>query len=203
MKLKSLLLALFTAGFAVSIAVAASPAAVEKGKPTVSVAATGTDTTGATTTSESKKGKGHAKKAAVACKPAAKILLKGEFVAAAANGFAMTVSGGNKPAKAWKGKQATVLVDDKSKFKGKKRSLAELAAGDRLNVQGYACKADVAAGTVLARMVMSKGPKGADDDEAGTTTGATTTTATTTGTTTAVTTTTAATTTTAVTTTTP
>ena len=191
MKLKALLLALFTAGFAVSIAVAASPAAVEKGKPTVSTSTDGTST--ATTTSASK-GKGHAKKAE-RCKPAKKIVLTGEFVAAGAGGFAMKVTGGNKPAKAWKGKQATVLVDDKTRFNGKKRKLADLAAGDRLNVQGYACKADVAAGSVLARKVTSKAPKRADDDDeettTGTTTGTTTTATTTTDTTTTTTTTTA------------
>lgn len=179
MKLKALLLALFTAGFAVSIAVAASPAAVAKGKPSVSVASTGTDTTGTTTTSESRKGKGHAKHA-VACKPAKKILVKGEFDAAAANGFSMKVTGGNEAAKALKGLQATVLVDDHTRFKGKKRSLAALAKGDRVAVQGYACKVDATTGAILARMVMTKGPKGADDDEAATTTTAATTTAVTT-----------------------
>lgn len=186
MKLKALLLTLFAAGFAVSIAVAATPTAVEKGKPTVSVATTGTDTTGTATTSESRKE--HAKQAA-ACKPAKKILVKGEFDAAAANGFSMKVTGGNHAAKALKGLQATVLVDDHTRFKGKKRSLAALAKGDRVAVQGYACKVDATTGAILARMVMTKGPKGADDDddEAGTTTGATTTTA---ATTTAVTTTT-------------
>lgn len=189
MKLKALLLALFTAGFAVSIAVAATPAAVEKGKPTVSVATTGTDTTGTTTTSESRKGKGHAKPA-VACKPAKKILVSGEFDVADATGFSMKVTGGNKAAKALKGLQATVLVDDKTKFKGKKRSFGALATGDRVAVQGYACKVNVTSGAILARMVMSKGPKGADDDGAGTTTTTTTTATTTAATTTAVTTTT-------------
>ena len=53
-----------------------------------------------------------------------------------------------------------MLVDDKTKFNGKKK-LADLVAGDRLNVQGYACKADVAAGSLLARKVNEeiKGPK--------------------------------------------
>lgn len=184
MKLKALLLALFTAGFAVSIAVAASPAAVADEAQPVVAATTGDGTTAGTTTSESKQGKGHAKKAD-RCKPAKKIVVTGEFVAAGAGGFAMTVTGGNKAAKAWKGKQATVLVDDKTKFNGKKRKLVDLAAGDRVNVQGYACKADVAAGSLLARKVTSKAPKGAkdkDDDESTTTatTTATTTTAVTT-----------------------
>jgi hypothetical protein len=167
MKLKALLLALFTAGFAVSIAVAASPATLEQGKPAVPTATDGT-TTSAT------KGKGHVKKAA-ACKPAKKIVATGEFVAAGGGGFAMKVTGGNKAAKAWKDKQATVLVDDKTRFNGQKRKLADLAAGDRLNVQGYSCKADVAAGSLLARKVTSKAPKVADEeaDEESTTTATT------------------------------
>ena len=176
MKLKALLLALFTAGFAVSIAVAASPATLEQGKPTVSTVTDGT------TTSEAKTGKGHAKKAA-ACKPAKKIVATGEFVAAGGGGFAMKVTGGNKAAKAWKDKQATVLVDDKTRFNGKKRKLADLAAGDRLNVQGYSCKADAVAGSLLARKVTSKAPKVAEEET--TTTAATETVTTDTVTTTA------------------
>ena len=163
MKLKALLLALFTAGFAVSVAVAASPATVDKGKPTTS-----TSTDGSTTSASHGKGKGHAKVAA--CKPARKIVVTGEFVAAGAvsgstAGFAMKVTGGNRAAKAWKDKQATVLVDDKTKFNGKKK-LVDLVAGDRLNVQGYACKADVAAGSLLARKVRSKSPKVAEEEAA-------------------------------------
>ena len=178
MKLKALLLALFTAGFAVSIAVAASPAAVADEAQPVVAATTGDGTTAGTTTSESKKGKGHAKKAEK-CKPAKKVVATGEFVAAGGGGFAMKVTGGNKAAKAWKDKQATVLVDDKTKFNGKKRKLADLTAGDRVNVQGYACKADVAAGSLLARKVTSKAPKAVEeeDDEESTTTTAVTTTA--------------------------
>ena len=175
MKLKVLLLALFTAGFAVSIAVAASPAAISEGDPTVATATDGT------TTSEAKHGKSEAKKAdhakkAEKCKPSRKVVVTGEFVAAGAGGFALKVNGGNKPAKAWKGKQATVLVDDKTKFNGKKHKLADLVAGDRVNVQGYACKADVAAGTLLARKVTTKAPKGAkeEDGDEETTTAATT-----------------------------
>ena len=160
MKLKALLLTLFTAGFAVSIAVAASPATIDKSTPTVSTATDGTTTS--QSTSEAKQGKGHAKKAA-ACKPARKIVATGEFVAAGAGGFAMKVTGGNKAAKAWKDKQATVLVDDKTRFNGKKRKLADLAAGDRVNVQGYACKADAVAGSLLARKVTSKAPKVAEE----------------------------------------
>ena len=174
MKLKAFLLALCTAGFAVSIAVAASPAAVEHGKPS-----TGTTSTG-TTTSESGKAKGHGK--ARACKPARKLVLKGEFVAAGGGGFALAVQKGNHGAKAFAGKQVSVLVDEKTRFHGHKRKLADLAAGDRLVVQGHACKADAAAGSILARLVGVKAPKAADEDKGGDETATTDTTATTTGT---------------------
>ena len=180
MKLKALLLALFTAGFAVSVAVAAAPA--DKGRPGKPEAAA--------------KAERPAKAAKVekACKPSRKIVVRGEFVSASATGFALKIAGGNRPAKPWKGKQATVLVDDRTRFNGAKRKLADLAAGDRVNVQGYACKADAAAGSLLARKVTTRGAQ--DDDAAdettstGTTTGTTTTGTTTTGTTTGVTTTT-------------
>jgi hypothetical protein len=164
MKLKAFLLALCTAGFAVSIAVAATPAAVEHGKPT-----TGATTTG-TTTGEHGKGKGHAK--AVACKPQRKLVLHGEFVAAGAGGFAMSVKKGNHGAKGLAGKQVNVLVDTKTHFHGAKRKLEELAAGDRLVVQALACRADAPAGqadtsSILARKVGVKGPKAdkANEDE--------------------------------------
>ena len=176
MRLKALLLALFTAGFAVSVAVAASPASVDQGKPTPT---TSTSTDGTTTSAT--KGKGRAK--AAACKPARKIVVTGEFVAVGDGGFALKVAGGNKPAKPWKDKQATVLVDDKTRFNGKKKKLADLVAGDRLNVQGYACKSDLHAGSLLARKVTSKGPKAAEDET--TTTAATETVTTTAVTTTA------------------
>jgi hypothetical protein len=184
MKLKVLLLALFTAGFAVSIAVAASPAAVDhKGKPTVATATDGT------TTSESKHGKRHGEKAEK-CRHGRKIVVTGEFVAAdpdsgSTAAFALKITGGNKAARLWKDKQATVLVDDKTRFNGKKHALADLVAGDRVKVQGHACKADVAAGSLLARKVTTRGPKGGrEQDSNQTTTTATTTAATTTTTTT-------------------
>ena len=173
MKLKALLLALFVAGFAVSVALAGSPARTNP-------STTGTDTSATTATSTTNgKGKGKAKglAKAPACKPARKLVLKGEYVSGGPAGFALKVTGGNKPAKAWRGKQATVLVDTKTRVHGAKRELAALAAGDRLTVQGFACKADAAAGTALARKVGVKGAKGAED-------GSTTTTTSTTGTTT-------------------
>lgn len=172
MKSKAILLALFAAGIVASFSLAAATSAAT-GTETSS-----TSTTTATTTSGTEKGKGSEKSKAKkpACKPNKKIVLTGEYVSAGADGksFAMKVNGGNAFAKALKGKQVTVSFDEKTKFAGKKRKAADLAAGDRLNVQGLACKADAAALTVLARKVTSKAPKGADDAAA--TTAATTTT---------------------------
>jgi hypothetical protein len=175
MKLKALLLALCTAGFAVSIAVAASPAAVAEGKPSAGATTTEATSTG-TTTGDHGKAKGHAK--AKACKPARKLLLRGEFVAAGSGGFALAVQKGNHGAKAFAGKQVSVLVDDKTRFHGQKRKLADLAAGDRLVVQGFACKADAAAGSMLARKVGVRAAKPdapKDDEQDETTTSGTTT----------------------------
>lgn len=170
MKLKAFLLALCTAGFAVSIAVAATPAAVEHGKPTTGATTTGTSSTGTTTGEHGKSGKSHGK--AAACKPQRKLLLQGEFVAAGSGGFAMSVKKGNHGAKGFAGKQVNVLVDTKTHFHGAKRKLEQLAAGDRLVVQALACRADAPAGqadatSILARKVGVKGPKAdkANEDE--------------------------------------
>ena len=169
MKLKAFLLALCTAGFAVSIAVAASPAAVEHGKPG-GATTTGTSSTQTTTGEHGKSGKGHAKGAA--CKPHRKLVLQGEFVAAGGGGFALAVKQGNHGAKGFKGKQVSVLVDAKTHFHGAKRKLEDLVAGDRLVVQALACRADAPAGqaettSILARKVGVKGPKAdkAHEDE--------------------------------------
>jgi hypothetical protein len=183
MKLKAFLLALCTAGFAVSIAVAASPAAVEHGKPG-GAATTGTTSTETTAGGHGKSGKGHAK--AAACKPHRKLVLQGEFVAAGAGGFAMSVKKGNHGAKGLAGKQVSILVDAKTHYHGAKRKLEDLAAGDRLVVQALACRADAPAGqaatepttSILARKVGVKGPKAdkahEDDQDEQTTTGTTT-----------------------------
>ena len=168
MKLKALLLALFTAGLLVSVAVAAQPqkGGPGKGKPGTTDATT-TATTG-TTTGEQAKGKGHGKghDKAAACKPKRKLELHGDFVAAGAGGFAMTVKKGNRHAKELAGKQVSVLVDAKTRFHGKKKSLDALVAGDRLMVQAHACRADAAAGSILARKVGVKGAKSGEDKNA-------------------------------------
>ena len=175
MKLRTLLAALVAAGLAASVAIAAPPS--DKGTPGPSVAAS-TGTT-VSTTSESGKSKG---KRSPACKPSRSIVLKGEFVSAGDTGFAMLVKSGNKAAKPFVGKQLTVAVEAATRFT--KAKLADLKDGDKVKVQGYACKATAL--TVVARRVTAKVAKAADDDDSGstTTTGTTTTGGTTTGTTT-------------------
>lgn len=168
MKLKTLLAALAVAGLAVSVAIAAPPPGKDKsGSSTASSTGTTSSTTG-TATTESGKGKGPT------CKPGRSIVLTGAFVSAGAPGFAMTVKSGNAAAKPFVGKQATVAVDAATRFT--KAKLADLKAGDKLQVQGYACKADTTALTALARRVTAKGAKtGSDDGKTPTTTGTTTT----------------------------
>ncbi|HXH87695.1 MAG TPA: hypothetical protein VNI55_03720 [Gaiellaceae bacterium] len=191
--MKALLLTLFTAGLMVSVAVAASPqdkGGPGKGKPEKGKPGAVASTTTGTTTGESEPGKGKGSDKARACKNARKLQFHGEFVAAGAGGFAMTVKKGNRHARALAGKQVSVLVDAKTRFHGKKRTLAALVAGDRLSVQASACKNDAAANTLLARKVGVKGAKSDakddedDEDDDETTTGSTTTTSTTTATTT-------------------
>jgi hypothetical protein len=183
MKLKTLLIAIFVAGLAVSVAVAA-PAEHRKGSN--GTTATGTDTTGGTTTGETAqkgkgKRKGHAKWAD--CKPRRAVVLVGDFAAAGTDSFAMTVKGGNRVGKQLAGKQVTVMVGAGAKVRRSgKATLADLKAGDLLLVQGKACKLDATALTLVARMVVVLSPSDDEDedDEAGTTTTSTTTSSTTT-----------------------
>src|ERR1044072_218188 len=140
MKLKALLMALFVAGIAVSVAVAA-PADKGKGKNgTTAAATTPTDGAGTGKHRGRDRGKKHKDKHQV-CKPRGAVVLKGSFVGAGAGGFAMTVKHSNRNGRELVGKQVTVLVVDGTKFrKHGKATLADLQAGDRLNVQGRACK---------------------------------------------------------------
>lgn len=175
MKLKALLGGLFVAGLVASVAIATPPPGKGKsGSSTTSSTGTTSSTTG-TATTESGKGKGKGP----TCKPGRSLVLTGAFVSAGAPGFAMTVKSGNAAAKPFVGKQATVAVDAATRFT--KAKLADLKAGDKLQVQGYACKADTTALTALARRVTAKGAKtGSDDGKTPTTTTGTTTTGTTT-----------------------
>ena len=160
MKTKALLTALFVAGLVASFAVAA-PAEKGKGKGGAAASSTGT-----TTTTSPGKGKGKGNRA---CKPRRAVVLRGPFTESGTDGFTMEVKAGNKAGRALKGKTVTVLVDASTKIRrGGKATLADLEAGDRLNVLGRLCSLDTAAGTLLARHVVVLGvPK--DDDETTTT----------------------------------
>ncbi len=195
MKLKTLLLAVFVAGLAVSVAVAA-PA--EKGKGNRGSTTAAETTTGGTSTGETGhkgkgKKKGHAKKAE--CRPNRAAVLVGDFAAAGADSFALAVKGGNRVGKKLAGKQVTVTVTEGTKFRRSgKATLADLQAGDLVLVQGRACKLDSQALTLVAKKVVVLSPSDEDDedetgdDEDGTTstgtTGSTTTSETTSGSTT-------------------
>ena len=98
------------------------------------------------------------------------------IVGPGAGGFAMEVKGGNRAGKSLAGKQVTVIVDEQTKIrKHGKATIADLAAGDHLNVQGRACKLDSQALTLLARhVVVTGGDDDKKDDDEGTTTGTTT-----------------------------
>jgi len=169
MKIKALVLALFALGIAAALAVSA-PASLGKGKPTT--ASTGATTGTSATTTSASKGKAKAAERAAQCKPNKAIVLKGTYVAAGAGGFAMDVTSGNKAAKGFVGKQATVLVNEKTHVKRRgKATAADLKPGDRLVVQGRACKVDAATGAVLAQRVTAKPAKADSDTTTGTTTG--------------------------------
>lgn len=198
MKRRGTLLALFVAGIVASFSIAAATSAA------VGTESTGTTTT-ASTTEDGGKGKGKAKgkagergkaKAAAKkadCKPRKSLVVSGDYVAASADGFTMLVKKGNKAGRQFKDKQVSVVTDAKTRIQrnGKTKTLEGVAAGWRVQVQGFSCKADTAALKILARRVQLKQPKAADDDgETTTTTTATTTDTTTTTTTTGTTTTT-------------
>jgi hypothetical protein len=161
MKLKTLLATLFVAGLVVSMAVAA-PAERGKGK--------GKNGTTAASTTEAVRGKGKKKgHAKHDCKPRRAVVLVGDFAGAESGSFAMLVKGGNKAGKALAGKQVTVTVTDGTKIRRSgKATLAELATGDLLLVQGHACKLDSQALTLVARKVVVLSPT--DDEDTTTTT---------------------------------
>jgi hypothetical protein len=165
MKLKTLLLAVFVAGLAVSVAVAA-PA--EKGKGNRGSTTAAETTTGGTSTGETgHKGKGKKKGHAKAeCRSNRAAVLVGDFAAAGADSFALAVKGGNRVGKKLAGKQVTVTVTDGTKFRRSgKAALADLRAGDLVLVQGRACKLDSQALTLVAKKVVVLSPSDEDDED--------------------------------------
>lgn len=167
MKLKALLAAVFVAGLAVSVAVAA-PAEHGKGKSGTTAAessGTGGETTG-TTTGEARRGKKHGHARWEHCRPRRSAVLVGDFAAPGESSFAMSVRGGNRVGKKLSGKQVTVNVTDGTKFRRSgKAKLADLQAGDLLLVQGKACKLDATALTLVAKKVVVLSPSDDDEDD--------------------------------------
>jgi hypothetical protein len=153
MKLKAFLVTMLVAGVAASMAVASPPA--DKGRE---------GETGATPTTK-KAGHEPKREQAGERRRGFTLLLKGEFVSASGDSFAMLVQRSNKHGRALRGKQVTVLVDDKTKFRRQGvAELADLAAGDRLLVLVRARKnTDASALELLARFVQARPAK----DEAG------------------------------------
>ena len=119
MKIKLILACLAVAGLAVSSAVAAPPEG--KGKP--------------------RTGEG--------CKPKVAVVLKGTLTSASTGSLGMNVTGANRWGRAWKtAGTATVTLDTKTKVRGGGMKsvadlVADLKAGDRVNVQARVCKDDL------------------------------------------------------------
>jgi hypothetical protein len=167
MKLKALLAAVFVAGLAVSMAVAA-PAEHGKGKngtTTADTSSTGGTTTSGDTGHEGKgRKKGHARWAG--CHPKRAAVLVGDVAGVGTDSFAMSVEGGNRVGKQLYGKQVTVMVADSAKVRRSGRAkLADLETGDLVLVQGKACKLDATALTLVAKKVVVLSPSDDDEDE--------------------------------------
>jgi hypothetical protein len=177
MKTKAFLLALFALGLTASVALAAPPS---KGKPG---ATTGTDTTTNTTTTTTTERK-HGKPATTgaSCRPRISVNLGGTLVTApgaAGTSFSMNVTRSNFHGKAYKAASpVTVAVDAKTKFRrNNSKSEASLLAGDRVRVQAWACKADLAndATPALTAVRVVAHPAAKEPDETTTETTTTTT----------------------------
>jgi hypothetical protein len=170
-KVKAIALALFVAGFCASYAFAGNGHGHGKGNDAAVSTSSTSDTT--TTTATHGKGKGKAKDA-TACKPNVSFILNGTFVAAGADGasFTMNVTHTNHHAKGLSS-PATVSTDAKTAIRrnGKKVTVADLVAGDRLNVQARGCK-NPPAGTVqtlVAKRVVAHPAASTDGDTTTTT----------------------------------
>ncbi|HUP32727.1 MAG TPA: hypothetical protein VM184_06800 [Gaiellaceae bacterium] len=204
MKLKTLLLALFTAGLAASFAVAGQPPAPREGK----MPAAAQEKASAAKDKGKERAKAAKAKAAKAkaarlgakeeanvldgCRPRVAFILQGEFVSSSAGAegttlVAMLVKRGNAHAKRYAGKQVTVTVGDRTRvIRRGPAEASDLAAGDRLLVHVRGCKSADETMELYAKHVVAK-PAAKDedeDDEDETTTSTTTATDTTTTTTT-------------------
>ena len=144
MKTKLFLASLAVAGLAVSSAVAAPPAG--KGKP--------------------RTGEG--------CKPQITVVLKGTLASApSTTKLSVSVTGGNRWGRVWKGTTVDVTLDTKTKVRGGgMKTTADLAAkltsGDRVLVQARFCKdelKDNAKPTTLTATKVIGHPAKAEEDD--------------------------------------
>jgi hypothetical protein len=161
MRSKALLTVLLAAGLAVSAALAAPPPGKGNAK---AVAATAK----AAPASAKGKGKGQAKQAArrAACRPNVAFVLRGDYVSGSADAegagsFAMVVKHANKHARPLEDRQVTVKTDAATKVRRQgKKTLADVMAGDRVNVHVRGCRsADASTMELLARQVVARAPK--------------------------------------------
>jgi hypothetical protein len=165
MKRIVLFLALFALGLsAASFAVAKPPPGKGKDKGSTSTSTTGDPEN---------------------CRPKVAVVLKGDFVSGGGGSFTMDVKSSNFHGRQYAGKPLTLKVDSKTKFKRNgPAELSDFKAGDRLNVQARACKANknapagsnVAPPAMLARRVTGHPAKASGSDDGGEGSGTTTTT---------------------------
>ena len=143
MKLKLVLVGLVVALLSVSAAVAAPPPG--KGKPVT----TPPPGKGKPATAP---GKGKPPKTGLGCKPMVTVVLKGTLTGAPGSSLSMSVSHGNRWARAYVAAGfASVAVDQSTQVRRNgKKMLTDLVVGDWLLVQARACKADLAANAMPA-----------------------------------------------------
>lgn len=91
-------------------------------------------------------GKGKPAPTGDGCKPKVTVVLKGTLASASATTLSVTVTRGNRWARAYvSAGTASVAVDATTKVRKQgKKTLADLATGDRVLVQARVCKADLA-----------------------------------------------------------
>ena len=152
MTLKALAAALAGALVAASVALAAPADDGGKGK--------GRDGTGTSTTTTTARGDA----ALLGCARTRELELKGAFVSAGPDSFAMLVSGGSRHARVLKGKQVTVMTNARTLVRRRGHAtLADLVAGDRLSVHARTCRTTggdtTAPPKLLARKVDAKPKK--------------------------------------------
>lgn len=190
MRGKAIVAALALAALGVSTALAAPPPGKNKHQPgttttggtdtTTTTTTTGTDET---TTTSSRKGKPPT--SGTGCRPQVAVILRGTLAAdgaAAPFSLSLTVTGGNRAAKAYKAGTQPVALDVTAATRVSRRGdhdPADLKTGDRANVEARACKADLAGGAtpaLTATRITAIPAKGSGSSGTTTTTDTTTTT---------------------------